>query len=74
MGNFPSVGLVSVSVLVLAVYFFLSKIHKCTSLPPGPGGLFLIGSAHKLPLEYQEKTFFKWSKQYGACASHAEAA
>ncbi|KAL1938285.1 hypothetical protein VTO73DRAFT_11736 [Trametes versicolor] len=64
METFHPVGLVSV--LILAVYLFLSKIFtKRTNFPPGPGGLFLLGSAHKLPLQYQEKTFSKWGKQYG---------
>ncbi|EIW56884.1 cytochrome P450 [Trametes versicolor FP-101664 SS1] len=70
METFPPVGLVSV--LILAFYLFLSKIFtKRTNFPPGPRGLFLLGSAHKLPLQYQEKTFLKWGKQYGARASHA---
>ncbi|KAI9061910.1 cytochrome P450 [Trametes sanguinea] len=34
-------------------------------LPPGPGGLLLLGSVHKMPVKYQEKQFFEQGKQYG---------
>ncbi|KAI0334310.1 cytochrome P450 [Cubamyces sp. BRFM 1775] len=36
-----------------------------TKLPPGPGGLPLLGSVHKLPAKNQEKQFSEWAKQYG---------
>ncbi|KAL1938286.1 hypothetical protein VTO73DRAFT_11737 [Trametes versicolor] len=64
MDSYPSVG--TVLALLLCAYLFLSKVFaKRTQFPPGPGGLFLLGSVHKLPPVFQEKVFFKWGKQYG---------
>lgn len=34
-------------------------------LPPGPRAIPFLGNVHQLPMDYQEKTFAEWAKQYG---------
>ncbi|KAL7278452.1 LOW QUALITY PROTEIN: hypothetical protein ACG7TL_007450 [Trametes sanguinea] len=55
--------------VVRAVWVVMSKFSRRArtpagpgkKLPPGPGGLSLLGSVHKMPLKYQEKQFFEGS-------------
>lgn len=35
-------------------------------LPPGPRAIPFLGNVHQLPMDYQERTFAEWAKQYGA--------
>ncbi|KAI0351218.1 cytochrome P450 [Trametes cingulata] len=56
--------------VLLAIVVFLLVLgcsHNPTraQFPPGPESIPLLGSVHKLPLEFQEKRFFRWGKQYG---------
>ncbi|EIW56861.1 cytochrome P450 [Trametes versicolor FP-101664 SS1] len=34
-------------------------------LPPGPRAIPFLGNVHQLPMDYQERTFAEWAKQYG---------
>lgn len=34
-------------------------------LPPGPKRLPLIGNLHQVSVDYQERTFARWAKDYG---------
>ncbi|KAI0724643.1 cytochrome P450 monooxygenase, partial [Fomitopsis betulina] len=53
------------AVLVLAlVRRLLAQGHR-HKLPPGPEALPLVGNLHRVPREYQAKTFSEWAKKYG---------
>ncbi|KAH9929386.1 cytochrome P450 [Fomitopsis serialis] len=39
--------------------------NRLLRLPPGPKPLPIVGNVHQVPAEYQEKTFARWSKEYG---------
>ncbi|KAI0364039.1 cytochrome P450 [Pilatotrama ljubarskyi] len=57
-----------VVLFLLTVVTFLFIVRRSASrayFPPGPAGIPILGSVHKLPLEFQEKRFFEWGKRYG---------
>lgn len=56
---------VSVPLLFLLLFQSEKWTRKQRRLPPGPKRLPIIGNAHQLPLEYQEKTFWTWAKAHG---------
>ncbi|KZT67723.1 cytochrome P450 [Daedalea quercina L-15889] len=60
-------SLLLTSVLVcLVAYVVLARLTRGDRrLPPGPWRLPLVGSVHHLPLEYQQKEFFRLAKTYG---------
>ncbi|KAH9836047.1 cytochrome P450 monooxygenase [Rhodofomes roseus] len=58
--------------LVLIVIFFICTTRdRRSSLPPGPSRLPIVGSAHHLPLKYQQHVFKEWRKIYGALRTSA---
>ena len=62
--------------LVLARFAFFKwlRLVKHTApvdarLPPGPKAIPVLGNVHQLPVDYQEKTFGEWTREFGAWAS-----
>ncbi|CDO76601.1 hypothetical protein BN946_scf184868.g15 [Trametes cinnabarina] len=58
----------AISLLVFLVVMVVVSARSSAArgqLPPGPGGLPLLGSVHKMPLKYQERQLYEWRKQYG---------
>ncbi|KAI0776618.1 cytochrome P450 [Trametes elegans] len=51
--------------LVLARWVHAGKHASRARLPPGPPAIPVLGNVHQLPMDYQEKTFAQWAKQYG---------
>ncbi|KZT03201.1 cytochrome P450 monooxygenase [Laetiporus sulphureus 93-53] len=58
-----------ISVVLLAVLVVLRYAPwtngKHNRLPPGPKPLPVLGNVHQVPLEYQQRAFADWTKQYG---------
>ncbi|KAI0364042.1 cytochrome P450 [Pilatotrama ljubarskyi] len=50
-------------ILVLVIKTLTREQKK--RLPPGPGGLPVVGSVHELPMQFQEKKYYEWSQRYG---------
>ena len=62
---------VYVCVLVLSGLLMRKWLGKTAlKLPPGPSAVPILGSVHHLTLEFQHKTFWKWSKTYGAFSNN----
>ncbi|TCD64286.1 hypothetical protein EIP91_004294 [Steccherinum ochraceum] len=62
LGKFVLLCIVAVSLLS---YFSRKRRSSSAPLPPGPKPLPIIGNAHQLPDEYQEKEFFSWGQEFG---------
>ncbi|KAI0669080.1 cytochrome P450 [Trametes maxima] len=68
MSDFPFLSRELFFFAILPIFLFIStKLLRRDrrKLPPGPRGLPFLGSAHKVPGSFPERTFFQWGKKYG---------
>ncbi len=55
--------LIAAGAAVLLYGWFVRRYRA--HLPPGPSTIPFVGNVHQLPLEFQERKFFEWGRQYG---------
>ncbi|PCH43947.1 cytochrome P450 [Wolfiporia cocos MD-104 SS10] len=71
MHPFSSEPFIFAAWALLALLIFFTYVRgrsgatQALPLPPGPKPVALLGNVHQIPLEYQHRTFDRWSKQYG---------
>ncbi|TBU28432.1 cytochrome P450 [Dichomitus squalens] len=58
-------AVLSLALLLFAVLVLKHRSQARRGLPPGPSALPVLGSVHKLTLEFQHKRFLEWSKDFG---------
>ncbi|KAH9917083.1 cytochrome P450 monooxygenase [Fomitopsis serialis] len=55
----------TVSAALICCVLLYARFTRASDLPPGPRPLPFIGNIHQVPIDDAERTYAKWSSQYG---------
>lgn len=65
----PSIGVLSVFLVLFALVFYTQKSKPKFPLPPGPKGAPILGNLRQVPTERSDLHFAKWSQEYSTSPS-----